>query len=228
MRVKNWNEFQHYKERNPPWIKLHREIANKYQFMDLPDSPAKTLILLWIVAAEDKEKVGNLPSLKSLAFRLRISVKLLKEHLSKLEHFVKYDTLEIKDKDEKPKAKPKFDFREKDLQLIFDAWPVGFKNLNSARDEWKKLIKKDLVPTLQFIFNNIQQLKQTHNFIENNKYIPHLKNYIKFEKWNDAVVLPAIQKSKSALAFERDCAAIDEQFSAMGKEDDFIDIKGGE
>jgi len=24
LRVKNWGKFQHYKDRNPPWIKLHR------------------------------------------------------------------------------------------------------------------------------------------------------------------------------------------------------------
>jgi hypothetical protein len=28
LRVKNWSEFQHYKDRNPPWIKLHRTLLD--------------------------------------------------------------------------------------------------------------------------------------------------------------------------------------------------------
>ena len=27
--IKNWHKFQHYKDRNPPWIKLHYEILTR-------------------------------------------------------------------------------------------------------------------------------------------------------------------------------------------------------
>ena len=30
--VKNWDEFQHYKDRNPPWIKLHNHLLDDYEF----------------------------------------------------------------------------------------------------------------------------------------------------------------------------------------------------
>ena len=30
-RVKNWSKFQHYKNRNPPWIRLHVEILDDYK-----------------------------------------------------------------------------------------------------------------------------------------------------------------------------------------------------
>jgi hypothetical protein len=35
--IKNWSEFQHYKDRNPPWIKLHRALLDDYAFAALPD-----------------------------------------------------------------------------------------------------------------------------------------------------------------------------------------------
>ena len=30
MRIKNWAQFQHFKDRSPPWIKLHREFLDDY------------------------------------------------------------------------------------------------------------------------------------------------------------------------------------------------------
>ena len=36
MKPKNWSHFQHYKDRCPPWIKLHKELLNDRAFMTLP------------------------------------------------------------------------------------------------------------------------------------------------------------------------------------------------
>ena len=51
LRVKNWDQFQHYKQRCPPWIKLHREILNDYAFTSLPDVTKAHLLLIWALAA---------------------------------------------------------------------------------------------------------------------------------------------------------------------------------
>jgi hypothetical protein len=32
---KNWGKFQHYKDRCPPWIKLHRDLLNDREFLHL-------------------------------------------------------------------------------------------------------------------------------------------------------------------------------------------------
>lgn len=51
LRVKNWDQFQHYKKRSPPWIKLHRELINDYAFMSLKDQTKAHLMLIWVLAA---------------------------------------------------------------------------------------------------------------------------------------------------------------------------------
>ena len=51
LRIKNWENFQHYKHRSPPWIKLHREIANDYAFAALPDKAKAHLLLIWVLGA---------------------------------------------------------------------------------------------------------------------------------------------------------------------------------
>lgn len=36
--VKNFEKYQHYKKRRPPWIKFYRELLDDYEFLQLPDA----------------------------------------------------------------------------------------------------------------------------------------------------------------------------------------------
>jgi hypothetical protein len=51
---------------------------------ELDAESAKTLISLWLLASEDKNNKGGLPSIKEIAFRLRVTEKSLKSSISKL------------------------------------------------------------------------------------------------------------------------------------------------
>jgi hypothetical protein len=57
LRVKNWSEFQHYKDRDPPWIKLHRKLLDDYEFCKLSDASKAHLMLIWIFAARSEGRV---------------------------------------------------------------------------------------------------------------------------------------------------------------------------
>jgi hypothetical protein len=71
---KNWAVFQHYKDRLPPWIKLHREILNDRAFMGLPIASKALAPLMWLLASESKN--GSFDgSLDELVFRLHITPK---------------------------------------------------------------------------------------------------------------------------------------------------------
>lgn len=61
LRVKNWAEFQHYKDRNPPWIKLHRALLDDYEFSCLQDASKAHLILIWLFASQKDGLVPNNP-----------------------------------------------------------------------------------------------------------------------------------------------------------------------
>lgn len=67
-RVKNWERFQHFKDRKPPWIKLYRDVLDDRQWHLLEAGAAKALVMFWIIASEQD---GNLPDAETLAFRLR-------------------------------------------------------------------------------------------------------------------------------------------------------------
>lgn len=57
LRVKNWESFQHYKDRNPPWIKLHRDLLRDYDFICLQDASKMQLMLIWLLASQMDNKI---------------------------------------------------------------------------------------------------------------------------------------------------------------------------
>jgi hypothetical protein len=53
-RIRNWRRFQHYKDRNPPWIKLHREILSSLDWVVL-DNDGRALAIACMVLAAGTE-----------------------------------------------------------------------------------------------------------------------------------------------------------------------------
>lgn len=56
-KVKNWDNFQHYKDRNPPWIKLHNHLLDNYEFECLPDASKAHLLCIWMLASRTQNKM---------------------------------------------------------------------------------------------------------------------------------------------------------------------------
>lgn len=84
-RIKNWERFQHYKQRTPPWIKVYRTLLDDMDFYALSGDATKTLLQLWLIASETD---GILPDIEQLAFRLRIDSKTLASHINELKNYV--------------------------------------------------------------------------------------------------------------------------------------------
>jgi uncharacterized phage protein (TIGR02220 family) len=55
--VKNLEKYQHYHDRNPPWIKLHRTILDDYEFSCLQDASKLLQILIWVLASQMGNRV---------------------------------------------------------------------------------------------------------------------------------------------------------------------------
>ena len=73
---KNWDKYQHYKSRRPPWIKLYRDLLDDIKFHQLPDENKVVLIYLWLIASDDENGVIHNDS-NALAFRLHRDSNLL-------------------------------------------------------------------------------------------------------------------------------------------------------
>jgi hypothetical protein len=88
MRIKNWDQFQHYSQRNPPWIRFYRKLLDDPEWFALSGDASKLLVNCWLIASECN---GELPPMKTIAFRLRMKLKELEELISQLDHWLECD-----------------------------------------------------------------------------------------------------------------------------------------
>lgn len=71
--IPEWSSFQSYKDRCPPWIRLHRRLLDNFKYQKMSAEARALLPMLWLIAAEDENPVTGLLRIRNeeIAFRLR-------------------------------------------------------------------------------------------------------------------------------------------------------------
>lgn len=59
LRIRNWREYQHYKDRAPPWIKLHFSILSSKDWVCASNSERLLAIACMLIASQDKVNDGS-------------------------------------------------------------------------------------------------------------------------------------------------------------------------
>jgi hypothetical protein len=189
---KNWNTFQHYRDRCPPWIKLHREILNDKQFMCLPLASKAIAPLLWLLASESKDGQFD-ASTDELSFRLRITNKEVEEGLKPLINngfFIDASTMlapclqlarpETEREGERETKKKVFDDDK------FDAFWIAYPKKVAKEDAisaWKKIKIDDLILAKMLKAIKDQKLSERER-----QYIPNPATWLNAKRWEDEVV----------------------------------------
>ena len=57
LRIREWAKYQHYHDRNPPWIKLHRDLLNSFTWVTLDDDSRLLAIVCMVLAAETGNRI---------------------------------------------------------------------------------------------------------------------------------------------------------------------------
>lgn len=96
--VKNFEKFQHYKDRSPPWIKLYNDVLENYEFASLPDEQKGQLILIWLLASRMDNKVPFDP--KWVAQKINATAPVNLERLMDLGWIEPYEPEKAKGKRE--------------------------------------------------------------------------------------------------------------------------------
>lgn len=93
LRVKGWESFQSYKDRKPPWIRMHKTLLDNYKFQVMSDNARALLPMFWLLASEDEDPVSGLIRIgyEEIAFRLRTDISKIQ---SAVDECVKQDFLE--------------------------------------------------------------------------------------------------------------------------------------
>ena len=160
LRPKNWSEYQHYKDRNPPWIKLHRDLLNDRDFMCLPIASKAIAPLLWLLASEEKSGDFN-ANVAELAFRLRMTEKEINDGLNPLiskgffvdASGVLAECLQVAIPETETKTK-----KSKSITLELPEWLP--ENIWNDFVELRKFIKKPMTDRAkQLMLLNLQKIK---------------------------------------------------------------------
>ena len=69
--IKNWDHYQHYRDRNPPWIKLHYEILSSSDWVILDDTSRVLAVACMLVASRSKGEIDASES--GLAYLKRVA-----------------------------------------------------------------------------------------------------------------------------------------------------------
>lgn len=80
---RRWADFQHYKNRRPPWIKLHKALLDDREYQRLPLASRALAPMLWLLASESEDGVFEAAT-EELTFRLRQPAKDIDAGLSSL------------------------------------------------------------------------------------------------------------------------------------------------
>lgn len=71
--VRNWRRFQHYKERNPPWIKNHVELLHSDNYLRLTGEQRAILHGLWLEYSSSHCQLAADTSSLSRRLNLRVT-----------------------------------------------------------------------------------------------------------------------------------------------------------
>ena len=138
---KNWDSFQHYKDRAPSWIKLHKGLLTDFAFSRLPVASRALAPMLWLLASE-YERGEITASMAEIAFRMHMTEQDLSDAISPLidaGFFIASDPLAKTEQASSPEKRREENKKEKDPCAVVKPTRTDEK----FEEFWKSLPKRD-------------------------------------------------------------------------------------
>lgn len=203
--VKGWASFQHYKDRSPPWIKLHKTLLDNFEYQSLPLASRALAPMLWLLASEQID--GSIDAdPRKLAFRLRTSVDEVVAGLNPLieSGFFIGDSIELADckqsampeteteveteveretKAKTPLAKKTKNKHDDNFERFWQLYPKKVGK-DAASKAWDKLKAK--AETLLLIADALAwQVESDQWQKDGGQFIPNPSTYLNQARWLD-------------------------------------------
>ena len=179
MKIRNWRKFQHFKDRRPPWVKLHREILDDRDWHSLSGDDSKTLIMLWLLASEDEDKDGQLPCVEDIAFRLRTTEIKVNQSLTRLKKWVIHSDITVISERYQvgpPETETETETETDHFDDFWSAYPRKEAKA-SAKKAFDKLCESDQLSAIAAL--------STFDFSDDKKYQPHPASWLNAARWED-------------------------------------------
>jgi len=196
IRIRNWHRFQHYRDRNPPWIKLHYDLLSSRDWVMLDDAAKLLAVVCMLLASRNDGAVPDDPE-----FIQRVSY--LKKPVD-LKPLIECGFLEVADSDRKQMlADDTTEERREEkrrgeipFENFWSIYPNHAKP-SVAKKKWEGLTIKAQKLAMAALPNHVAVW-------DNPKYIPHATTWLNQKRWEDD--LGSMTKPPSN--FEKEVAAL--------------------
>ena len=137
--IKNWKDYQHYKDRNPPWIKLHFSILSSQDWVMLDDNSKLLAVVCMLLASRKEGQIDG--SEDGLAYLQRVAYLKKRPDLNPLIKcgFLEYASgckqLQANDRPEKSREYTSTETDPRDLEIANKMFSMIRDNLNRNQKE---------------------------------------------------------------------------------------------
>ena len=202
-RPRNWDEFQHYKDRRPPWVKIHRSLLDDREYQRLPVASRALAPMLWLLASESE--VGHFDaSIEELTFRLRQPAKEIEAGLKPLIDAGFFALVQVASSalaecvhvavPEESRGETE---AETDASNKFASFWSAYPRKEAKPDAAKAFIKVKASGHLVNILADIERRKSSDDWKKNGgQFIPMPSSYLNQRRWEDEVTSPVKSEPK--------------------------------
>jgi len=164
---KDWDKHQHYKDRKPQWIKLHRDLLNDFSYSLVRIGTKATLPLLWLLSCEYDDGVID-ATIEEIAFRIHIDKNTVQTAIDELISIgwytlVQNDT-EPYPREEKRRDREETEKEEECTRLNLEAFKMWCNYKGAKYSKQGKTISRNKL----LKFDKSTQMKMVENSIMNN------------------------------------------------------------
>lgn len=191
--VKNWEEFQHYADRSPPWIKLHRTILDDYEFTSLPDASKAHLMLIWLLASVKDGRIPSDPAWLSrrlattetidLSALIRAGFLVPEQPASNALAGCKQDGSNVLSLARSQEKRREEERRTRAFEAFWQAYPKR-KSRGQAEKAFAKINPSEQL--MQAILASLERATTSDDWTkERGKYVPHPATWLNAKGWED-------------------------------------------
>ena len=204
-RPRNWENFQHYKNRRPPWIKSHHALLDDREYQRLPLASRALAPSLWLLASESKDGSFDI-SIEELTFRLRLPVKDIEAGLKPLiaagfftvEHVASNVLADCQHVAPKSSSEKSREETETETEQAFESFWSVYPSQVAKPTAFKAFKEVKAHKNLVSILEDIERRKSGDVWQkEDGKYIPNPAKYLKERRWEDRTSVS--QSARSAM-----------------------------
>lgn len=210
LRVVNWESYQHYKDRNPPWIKLSTSTFQDYEFSCLQDASKLLAICIWTLASRYKDpKAGLVPNdLSYIKSQCNLGGMISQKHLNELieQGFLERDskmlasckqnaTTETEAEAYSKETEKRHNIVNSQFEEFWDLYPRKIAR-ETANKKFKEVLKNGAKP--EEIIRGVEEYANYCKIKRTEKtYILHASTWLHNKRWQDDYTGEIAQKPSS-------------------------------